>query len=128
MPSVTINRLDAVQRWPVEKNAPLTAQATAVSRSASSSTTSGFLPPISSCTLPWRPATVLSTVSPVSTEPVKVTPLTSRLSRIASPTVAPEPMTRLKAPAGSPARERISASAQAEPGTSEAGLKTTQLP
>ena len=48
MPSVTMSRDDAVQRWPVEKNAPLTAHSTATARSASSSTTSGFLPPISS--------------------------------------------------------------------------------
>ena len=29
MPSVTISRDEAVQRWPVEKKAPLTAQSTA---------------------------------------------------------------------------------------------------
>ena len=46
--SVTIRREDAVQRCPVEKKAPLIAQLTASARSASSSTTSGFLPPISS--------------------------------------------------------------------------------
>ena len=51
MPSVTIRREDAVQRWPVEKKAPLTAHSTAILRSASSSTTSGFLPPISSWNL-----------------------------------------------------------------------------
>ena len=48
MPCVTIRRDEAVQRWPVEKNEPLAAASTAVFRSASSSTTSGFLPPISS--------------------------------------------------------------------------------
>lgn len=37
-------------------------------------------------------------------------------------------MTRLKTPAGRPLRDRISARAQAEPGTRSAGLKTTQLP
>ena len=50
MPLVTISREDAVQRCPVEKNAPLVAHSTAILTSASSSTTSGFLPPISSCT------------------------------------------------------------------------------
>jgi len=37
-------------------------------------------------------------------------------------------MTRLKTPAGTPARTRISAIAHAQAGTSSAGLKTTQLP
>src|SRR6185369_8659695 len=48
MPLVTISREAAVQRWPVEKNALLTAHSTAIFRSASSRMTSGFLPPISS--------------------------------------------------------------------------------
>ena len=70
MPSVTIRRLDAVQRWPVWKNAPSTAQVTAVSRSASSSTTSGFLPPISHCTGIMRAMARLRDSRPVGTEPV----------------------------------------------------------
>jgi len=37
-------------------------------------------------------------------------------------------MTRLRTPLGSPDRDTISASAQAEPGTRSAGLKTTALP
>jgi hypothetical protein len=45
---VTISLEEAVQRCPVEKNAPLTAASVATFTSASSSTTSGFLPPISS--------------------------------------------------------------------------------
>ncbi len=54
MPSVTMMRDEAVQRWPVPKKAPSIAQVTARSRSASSRTTSGFLPPISSCTRACR--------------------------------------------------------------------------
>ena len=77
MPSVTIRRLDAVQRWPVWKYAPLTATDTAVARSASSSTMSGFLPPISSCTrVPFFiAATPMPT--PMSCDPVKLTASTS---------------------------------------------------
>ncbi|MNI44695.1 hypothetical protein D3C73_990820 [compost metagenome] len=45
-----------------------------------------------------------------------------------SPTLRPGPISRLNTPDGSPAREMISASAQAEDGTSSAGLNTTQLP
>ncbi|SUV85841.1 Uncharacterised protein [Bordetella pertussis] len=128
MPFCTMSRLDAVQRWPVEKNAPLTAQSTATFRSASFSTTSGFLPPISSCTLAMRPMAASATRRPVATEPVKLMALTRRSSRIAWPTTLPRPITRLNTPAGRPARLRISASAQALPGTRSAGLNTTVLP
>ena len=44
------------------------------------------------------------------------------------PTAPPEPMTRFNTPSGRPARFRMSASAQAQPGTRLAGLKTTVLP
>ena len=37
-------------------------------------------------------------------------------------------MTRLKTPSGNPERLRMSASAQAQPGTRSAGLNTTVLP
>ena len=68
-----MSRLDAVQRWPAWKNAPFTATDTAVARSASSSTMSGFLPPISSCTrAPLRTAAA-ATPGPTSCEPVKLT-------------------------------------------------------
>ena len=78
MPSVTISRDEAVQRWPVEKNAPLTAHSTATPRSASSSTTSGFLPPISS----WKRRITLTLASatraPVAWLPVKLMALDVR--------------------------------------------------
>ena len=50
MPSSTMTRLVAVQLWPVRPKPPITASFTASSRSASSSTMVGFLPPISSWT------------------------------------------------------------------------------
>ena len=65
---------------------------------------------------------------PVATEPVKLMASTRRSLMIASPTTLPRPMTRLKTPAGMPALMMISDSAHAEPGTSSAGLNTTQLP
>ena len=85
-----------MQRWPVEKNAPFAAHSTAVFRSASSSTTSGLLPPISSWNFRMCSAEALATRLPVSTEPVKEIAFTSGLSRIACPTTEPLPMTRLK--------------------------------
>ena len=85
MPLVTISRDEAVQRWPVEKNAPLTADSTAVFRSASSSTTSGFLPPISSWIFFICATALAATLRPVSTEPVKLIASTRGSLTIASP-------------------------------------------
>ena len=128
MPSVTISRDEAVQRWPVEKKAPLTAHSTATPRSASSSTTSGFFPPISS----WKRRITLTLASatrvPVAWLPVKLIALTSGLSSIAWPTTDPLPMTRFSTPFGRPARCRMSTIAQEQPGTRSAGFSTTVLP
>ena len=121
-------RLDAVQRWPVEKKALCAHSSTATPRSASSSTTCGFLPPISSCTLAPRATQAAATCLPTACDPVKLTASTPGWSMIAWPTSRPLPITRLKAPGGSPAREMISASAHALPGTMSAGLITTQFP
>ncbi len=130
MPAVTIRREEAVQRWPVEKKAPLSAQSTATLRSASSSTTIGFLPPSSSWTffIGSDATQEAATRRPVATEPVKETADTSLCSSSACPTTVPRPMTRLKTPAGTPAAMMISARAWAVAGTSSAGLKTTVLP
>ncbi len=131
MPSVTISREEAVQRWPVEKNAPLTAASTATLRSASSSTTSGFLPPISSWTffIGLRgdaglrdPAAGLDRTGEGDRGDVGM------IEQMSDPRPSPEPITRLNTPAGMPERAMISDSACAEPGTSSAGLKTTVLP
>ena len=89
-----------MQRWPVEKKAPLAAHSTAVGRSASSSTTSGFLPPISSWNLRMVPTLAAATFRRCATEPVKVMALMSGLSSIACPTTEPRPMTRLNTPFG----------------------------
>ncbi len=104
------------------------AAATAASRLASSSTTSGFLPPISSWNLAPRVAQAMATWAPVSTEPVKEMALTSFESSMVWPTTEPRPMTRFTTPLGKPAREMISISAQAVPGTRSAGFSTTVLP
>src|SRR4030088_406432 len=108
MPCVTIRRDDAGHRWPVEKNAPLTAHSTDVLRAASSSTASGFLPPISSWNLAIRATQALATLRPVETDPVKVMASTSRLFRNASPTTDRRPIPRLNPPLGNPEREMIS--------------------
>ena len=65
---------------------------------------------------------------PAATEPVKLIAATLGEFRIASPTSEPRPITRLNTPSGRPLRAMISLSAQAQPGTRSAGLKTTVLP
>src|SRR5688572_29412603 len=65
---------------------------------------------------------------PVACEPVKLTASTpGKLTKVL-PTVDPGPMTRLNTPLGKAVRLMISAIVQAQPGTSSAGLNTTQLP
>jgi len=86
------------------------------------------LPPISSWIFFICATAFCATLRPVSTEPVKLIASTRGSLTRASPTTLPRPITRLNAPLGSPAREMISAIAQAEPGTRSAGLNTTQLP
>ncbi|MNP63009.1 hypothetical protein D3C76_1583550 [compost metagenome] len=104
------------------------ATSSATSMSASSRTISGFFPPISSCTLAIRSTAMAAIWRPVCSEPVKLMAFTRGWRIRASPTLRPGPTSILNTPAGKPEREMISASAQAEDGTSSAGLKTTQLP
>ena len=120
-------RLEAVQRWPVAKNAPSSAHCTARSRSQSSSTTSGFLPPISSCTRALCDIAALATCAPVLWPPVNDTPATSGCSTSAPP-IEPPPRIRLNTPLGKPASWMISVSACAVAGVSDAGFMTTVLP
>ncbi len=120
-------RLDAVQRWPVPKKAPSREQATARSRSASSSTTIGFLPPISICTRAWRATAAAATLAPTPCEPVKETPSTPGCLAMASPT-RPPPRTRLNTPLGAPASWMMAARAWATAGVGLAGFSTTVLP
>ena len=65
---------------------------------------------------------------PVSDEPVNEITGTSRLSTIASPTSAPEPVTRLTVPGGNPASSMSSTSSVAQWGVSDDGLNTTVFP
>src|SRR5262245_46928445 len=128
MPSVTISLLDAVHRWPAWKKAPLIATDTAVFKSASSTTMSGFLPPISSCTREPALTAAAATDGPTSCEPVKLTASTCGEPASAGPILDPGPITTFSTPDGRPARWTMSASNHGDAGTSSAGLNTTQLP
>ncbi len=67
-------------------------------------------------------------VRPVAEDPVNEMTGTSRLSTIASPTSAPEPVTRFTTPGGNPASSISSTRSVAQWGASLDGLNTTVLP
>ena len=123
-----MTREAAVQRWPVVPKADHRIPSVARSRSASARTTTPFLPPSSSDTrLSRRPARSAMCL-PVTDEPVNEMTDTSGLSTIASPTSAPEPVTRLTVPGGKPASAISSTRSVAQWGVSDDGLNTTVLP
>ena len=99
----TISREAAVQRWPLVPNADHTTLSRARSRSASSQTTIGFLPPSSRLTRLRVFAARVLISTPVSVWPVKLMTLTSGWSTIALPTSPPEPVTTLTTPSRQPA-------------------------
>ena len=118
----------AVHFWPVDSIAPAIVSSTALSRSASFSTTTGFLPPISSWNLIPRSAHCAASRDPTAFEPVKLMALMCALSTSAGPTCEPRPTTRLSTPGGRPALSSASVRCHAVSGVSSAGLKTTVLP
>jgi hypothetical protein len=65
---------------------------------------------------------------PARVEPVNETMSTSRWPANASPTTGPNPVTRLKTPAGSPISSKISARTKALSGATSLGFNTTVQP
>ena len=117
--SWTTARPSDVQRWPAVPKPENSAPSTARSRSASSITTSGFLPPSSRhgfCR--WRPQSS-PILAPTALEPVKPTlstrPASSARSRPAK-VAAPSACTRLSTPPGTPPAWKRRASASPERG------------
>jgi hypothetical protein len=88
-----------------------TTPSTAASRSASSNTMNGDLPPSSSESFLPVPAVARRIARPTSVEPVNAILSTSACSAIRAP-VAPSPVTMLTTPAGRPTCWQISANAQ----------------
>jgi hypothetical protein len=123
----TSRREPAMQVWPVAAKMPAKAPTTALSRSASSNTMLGDLPPSSSVTgtslrpasdAIWRPTPVL---------PVKLTRSMRPLVRSASP-ARWSPVTTLKTPGGNPASRTKFANSSVVTDACSDGLTTTQLP
>ncbi|OAH09487.1 hypothetical protein STSP_71970 [Streptomyces jeddahensis] len=114
-----------MQFWPAAQNAPETQEATASSRSASSMTMTGALPPRSMASF-FRPA-VREMASPVANPPVKDTMRTSGAATIAAAMPA-SPLTTVTISSGRPASMRVSTRRSADSGVSADGLRMTALP
>ena len=127
-PSCTSRRLAHTQVWPEFRYLLTMAPATAASRSASSKTMNGALPPSSIETFFTVCAHWASSSLPVAVEPVNVSLRTSGLPVISPPMARASPVTTLTTPAGMPARCASSARASAEKGVWDAGLITMVQP
>ena len=124
----TSMRVGALQDWPALAITALTPPATARSRSASSRMRFGDLPPSSWHTRLTVGAAARATSIPARVEPVKETRSIPPWAAMAAPTTGPSPSTRLKAPAGTPASCRMSATMWAEKGATSEGFSTTVQP
>ena len=128
MPSWTRKRLAQTQVWPAFLYLQIIAPSTAASRSASSKTMNGALPP-SSIEVRLSVAAHCSTKSlPTSVEPVKVSLRTIGFEVISAPISRVFPPSTLTTPAGTPASSPRAAIASADRGVSLAGLQTTVQP
>ena len=104
------------------------APSTAASRSASSNTRNGALPPNSSESFLILAALCFMSSDPTSVDPVKLILRTVALDVSSAPISDALPLTILITPLGTPARSASSASANAEYGVCVAGLITTVQP
>ena len=127
--AATWKRLADVQASPMLRILAIIAPSTAASRSASSNTRKGALPPSSIETLSTCSADCSISVWPTSVEPVKDS-LRVRGSAISGPIVLPleAAVTTLSTPPGRPTSSRIPASASIDSGVSLAGLTTIVQP
>src|SRR5687768_3394887 len=115
-------RLAQTHVCPALRNLDAITPATAFSRSASSNTMNGALPPSSSDTFLIVGAHCASNWRPTSVDPVKDTLRTAGLDVSSPPMTDAAPVTTLNTPLGTPARSASSASASAEYGVLVAGL------
>ena len=121
-------RLAQTQVWPLLRNLEAITPLTATSRSASSKTISGALPPNSSATFLTVFAQAAIKILPTSVDPVKLKALTIGLEVMASPTIFGSPTMTFNTPFGIPARDASSAIAFADSGVSVAGLIIIEQP
>src|SRR5262245_6766294 len=105
-----------------------TTASSARSRSASSNTITGFLPPSSKCTRFRVGAPCVMMAEPVALSPTKPMALIAGCSVSALPASSPKPCTVLSTPSGTPASFTSLASISAVTGDHSAGLCTTVQP
>ncbi len=128
MPRWISTREPAEQVWPPFWTMALTITGAAASRSASSKTICGDLPPSSSVQGMWFRAAAIWTCSPTSGEPVKLMKSTPGCSESARPATSPRPVTILMAPGGKPVSVASSPMRNMVRQASSAGLVTVALP
>src|SRR3989442_1611460 len=126
-PSCTSSREPAQQTCPWLNQIASTTPSTTLSRSASSNTMNGLLPPSSRESFLPEPAVALRMTRPTSAEPVNAILSTSGWSTSSAP-VRPSPAITFSTPGGSPASATSSANASAVSGGNSAGFKTTRVP
>src|SRR5688572_23622801 len=121
-------RLAHTQVWPALRYLEAIAPLTAASRSASSNTMNGALPPSSRDTFFTVPAHCDINSLPTSVEPVKLSLRTSGLLVNSPPMALALPVTTEMMPGGRPAFSASTHKASAENGVSSAGLITIVQP
>jgi hypothetical protein len=117
-----------MQLWPPLRNLATIAVSTATSRSASSNTSSGALPPNSKDRRLMVGAEAAISRAPTAVEPVKVIFRTRLEAVTMSPNSAGALTTTLSTPGGIPASSARAAKARAVNGVSLAGLQTIVQP
>lgn len=121
-------RVGALQDWPVLLKQCCVPRFTAFGTSESAKTMLAPLPPSSRATRLTVSAEALVTAIPARVEPVKLIMSMSGWWLIASPTVGPSPLTRLKTPFGKPTSCIISANSNEDIGAISEGFSTTVQP
>ena len=120
-------RLAEVQTCPLLRNRAHAAPGTATSRSASSKTISGSMPPSSRLTRFNCSAARTAMRVPTAVDPVNAMHATFGSSMRAAPTSSPVPVTTLTTPGGKWARA-VSTSRNVASGVNSEGLMTTAVP
>ncbi len=123
------SRLPAVHDCPAYRKIPTATASIALSRSASSKTRTGALPPPSTEIRANRPAAMMASRRPTSLLPVNPILSTRGSAASASPIASPDPVRPFATPAGSPGRPSSSSKiAIDDAGASLAGFRTNVQP
>ena len=126
--AATMTRVPDSHAWPWFIRQPNSVPSAARSRSASSRTMFGPLPPSSSVSRLTLPAAIRMISRPTAVEPVKAIFRTSGWLASRAPTTWPSPGTTFRTPGGSPHSCAILANSSSVSGVCSSGLTTMVLP